>query len=163
MLVTVNLTPVFEEPFLWKNSGLSVLSLVGVSLSFPLSATTLLLVLIAVLPWRFPIYFINIIEFPSKNSLIKPNENIALLIRCLCPLCTLNFLCYYIPVTTTELEVPLLAKDPILLRMKYINDPPDGFTADDIRKMPLEDLLDLDYFLNEDVFDCDEADSVFFF
>lgn len=56
-----------------------------------------------------------------------------------------------------------MAKDPILLRMQYINNPPDGFTADEIRKMPLEELLDLDYFLNEDIFDCDEADSEFFF
>lgn len=56
-----------------------------------------------------------------------------------------------------------MAKDPILLRMQYINNPPDGFTADEIRKMPLDELLDLDYFLNEDLFDSDEADSEFFF
>lgn len=43
-----------------------------------------------------------------------------------------------------------MAQDPILLRNKYILNPPEGFSADDIRNMPLDDLLDLDYFLNED-------------
>ena len=56
-----------------------------------------------------------------------------------------------------------MAKDPILLRMQYINNPPDGFTADEIRKMPLDELLDLDYFLNEDPFNDDELDSDPFF
>lgn len=56
-----------------------------------------------------------------------------------------------------------MAKDPILLRIQYIKNPPDGLTADDIRKMSLDELLDLDYFLNEDLFGPDEADSSFFF
>ena len=41
------------------------------------------------------------------------------------------------------------------IRNKYITNPPDGMTADDIRHMSEEDLLDMDYFLNEDIFDED--------
>ena len=37
------------------------------------------------------------------------------------------------------------------IRNKYITNPPDGMTADDIRHMSEEDLLDMDYFLNEDI------------
>lgn len=36
------------------------------------------------------------------------------------------------------------------LRNKYIQNPPEGMTADDIRSMSEEDLLDMDYFLHED-------------
>ena len=43
------------------------------------------------------------------------------------------------------------------LRQKYIKNPPEGMTAKDIRTMSDDDLLDMDYFLNEeDLFD-DEA------
>lgn len=56
-----------------------------------------------------------------------------------------------------------MAKDPVLLRMQYIKNPPDGLSADDIRNMSLDELLDLDYFLNEDIFDCDEPVSDLFF
>ena len=42
------------------------------------------------------------------------------------------------------------------IRNKYIKYPPEGMTADDIRHMSEDDLLDMDYFLNEDdVFDED--------
>ena len=36
------------------------------------------------------------------------------------------------------------------IRDKYIKNPPEGMTADDIRYMSEDDLLDMDYFLNED-------------
>lgn len=36
------------------------------------------------------------------------------------------------------------------LRKKYINTPPEGMTSKDIRRMSEDDLLDMDYFLNED-------------
>ena len=36
------------------------------------------------------------------------------------------------------------------LRQKYIDNPPEGMTARDIRNMSEEALLDMDYFLNED-------------
>ena len=45
-----------------------------------------------------------------------------------------------------------MARDPILLRRKYMLNPPEGFTPDDIREMSVDELLDMDYFLNED--DC---------
>lgn len=36
------------------------------------------------------------------------------------------------------------------LRTKYINNPPEGMTSKDIRRMSEDELLDMDYFLNED-------------
>lgn len=39
------------------------------------------------------------------------------------------------------------------LRRKYISNPPKGITADEIRSMSEETLLDMDYFLNEDDLD----------
>ena len=36
-----------------------------------------------------------------------------------------------------------------LIREEYINSPPDGYTADDIRAMSDDSILDMDYFLNE--------------
>ena len=40
---------------------------------------------------------------------------------------------------------------------KYINHPPEGLTSKDIRHMSEDELLDLDYFLNEDDLFDDEA------
>lgn len=39
------------------------------------------------------------------------------------------------------------------LRKKYINNPPEGFTSKDIRSMSDEELLDMDYFMNEELDD----------
>ena len=36
------------------------------------------------------------------------------------------------------------------LRKKYIENQPEGMTSGDIRHMSEDDLLDMDYFLNED-------------
>lgn len=36
------------------------------------------------------------------------------------------------------------------LRAKYIKHPPEGMTAEDIKDMSDDDLLDMDHFLNED-------------
>ena len=36
------------------------------------------------------------------------------------------------------------------LRKKYIENPPEGMTSEDIRQMSEDYLLDMDYFLNED-------------
>ena len=36
------------------------------------------------------------------------------------------------------------------LRQKYMDNPPEGMTSEDIRHMSEDDLLDMDYFLNED-------------
>ena len=43
------------------------------------------------------------------------------------------------------------------LKQKYILNPPEGMTADEIRTMSEDDLLDMDYFLNEDDLFDDEA------
>ena len=41
------------------------------------------------------------------------------------------------------------------LRQKYIANPPEGMTPEDIRDMSEEALLDMDYFLHEDDFEDD--------
>ena len=43
------------------------------------------------------------------------------------------------------------------LRKKYMDNPPEGLTSEDIRRMSEDDLLDMDYFLNEDDLFADEA------
>ena len=43
------------------------------------------------------------------------------------------------------------------LRKKYMDQPPEGFTSEDIRNMSEDELLDMDYFLNEDDLFSDEA------
>ena len=43
------------------------------------------------------------------------------------------------------------------LRQKYMDNPPEGMTFQDIRRMSEDDLLDMDYFLNEDNLFDDEA------
>ena len=43
------------------------------------------------------------------------------------------------------------------LRKKYMDNPPEGFTSEDIRNMSKDELLDMDYFLNEDDLFSDEA------
>ena len=43
------------------------------------------------------------------------------------------------------------------LRKKYMDNPPEGMTSKDIRCMSGDDLLDMDYFLNEDDLLDDEA------
>ena len=50
-----------------------------------------------------------------------------------------------------------MAKHSDETRNKYIKNPPEGMTADDIRRMSEDDLLDMDYFLNEDDLLDDEA------
>ena len=52
------------------------------------------------------------------------------------------------------------------LRTKYINNPPEGMTSKDIRRMSEDELLDMDYFLHEfDVLDdddfCEEGFCIF--
>lgn len=52
------------------------------------------------------------------------------------------------------------------IRNKYIQNPPEGMTADDIHHMSEDDLLDMDYFLNEnDEFgkDFSEAEGFYIF
>ena len=58
----------------------------------------------------------------------------------------------------------LLSKEALLmnpntekLRKKYMDNPPEGMTSGDIRRMSEDDLLDMDYFLNEDDLFDDEA------
>lgn len=48
------------------------------------------------------------------------------------------------------------------LRKKYINNPPEGMTSADVRGMSDSDLLDMDYFLNDDDLDDDFGEEGFF-
>lgn len=48
------------------------------------------------------------------------------------------------------------------LRKKYIANPPEGMTSKDIRRMSEEDLLDMDYFLNDDDLDDDFGEEGFY-
>ena len=43
------------------------------------------------------------------------------------------------------------------LRKKYMDNPPEGMSSEDIRNMSEDDLLNMDYFLNEDDLFDDEA------
>lgn len=43
------------------------------------------------------------------------------------------------------------------LRKKYMDNPPEGITSKDIRLMSEDELLDMDFFLNEDNLFADEA------
>ena len=51
---------------------------------------------------------------------------------------------FSLPLDMTEEE---LAEE---LRKKYMLNPPEGMTSDDIRYMSVGDLLDMDYFLNDE-------------
>lgn len=44
-----------------------------------------------------------------------------------------------------------------------MDDPPEGMTSEDIRHMSKEDLLDMDYFLNEEGLFDDEAGTESFY
>ncbi len=48
------------------------------------------------------------------------------------------------------------------LRNKYIDNPPEGMSSEDIRHMSEEDLLDMDYFLNDDELDDDFGKEGFY-
>ena len=48
------------------------------------------------------------------------------------------------------------------LRKKYMDNPPEGMTARDIRNMSDSDLMDMDYFLNEDELDDEFGEEGFY-
>lgn len=49
------------------------------------------------------------------------------------------------------------------LRKKYMDNPPEGLTSKDIRNMSEDELLNMDYFLNEDDLSADESGVEGFF
>ena len=49
------------------------------------------------------------------------------------------------------------------IRKKYIQNPPEGMTAADIKSMSEDDLLDMDYFLSEGEFEDDDDDGEGFY
>ena len=48
------------------------------------------------------------------------------------------------------------------LRKKYMENPPEGMTSQDIRYMSEDDLLDMDFFINDDVLDDDFGEEGFY-
>jgi len=48
------------------------------------------------------------------------------------------------------------------LRQKYMQNPPEGMTSEMVKKMSDNDLLDMDYFLNEDFYDDDVGEEGFY-
>ena len=48
------------------------------------------------------------------------------------------------------------------LREKYISNTPEGMTSTDIRRMSEDDLLDMDYYLNDDELDDDFGEEGFY-
>lgn len=48
------------------------------------------------------------------------------------------------------------------IRKKYIDNPPEGMTSQDIRFMSEDDILDMDYFLNDDELDDDFSEEGFY-
>lgn len=48
------------------------------------------------------------------------------------------------------------------LRKKYMENPPEGMTSQDIRSMSEDAFLDMDYFLNDDELDDDFGEEGFY-
>ena len=48
------------------------------------------------------------------------------------------------------------------LRKKYLDNPPEGMTSQDILSMSEDELLDMDYFLNDDELDDDYGEEGFY-
>lgn len=48
------------------------------------------------------------------------------------------------------------------LRKRYINNPPEGITAEEIRAMSDDELLDMDYFIHDDELDDGYGEDGFF-
>jgi hypothetical protein len=48
------------------------------------------------------------------------------------------------------------------LRKKYMANPPEGMTSGDIQRMSEDELLDMDYFLNDDELDNDYGEEGFY-
>ena len=46
------------------------------------------------------------------------------------------------------------------IRQKYIQNPPEGMTASQVKQMSEDDLLDMHYFLSEDDFDDEDEVGV---
>ena len=61
------------------------------------------------------------------------------------------------------MEVNHMNSNTEKLRKKYMDNPPEGLSSEHIRNMSDDDLLDMDYFLNEDdLFDDDAGVEGFY-
>lgn len=64
--------------------------------------------------------------------------------------------------TILKKEENIMKPDIEQLRNKYIKNPPEGMTSKEIRRMSEEELLDMDYFLNDDELDDDFGEEGFY-
>ena len=147
----------FADPFPKKNIVFTGVSISGAHLFFFLLAMILWNALSVSIKWNF------------WNSIML--INVFLLKKCTRKQCPVlvekgllhSFLFSLFYGTILEKEDCVLMKPDIeKLREKYINNPPEGMTSADIRQMSEEELLDMDYFLNEDIFDDEFAEEDFF-
>ena len=61
------------------------------------------------------------------------------------------------------MEVNHMNSNTEKLRKKYMDNPPEGLSSEDIRNMSDDELFDMDYFLNEDdLFDDDAGVEGFY-
>lgn len=74
-----------------------------------------------------------------------------------------DFLNYHIYVILLKKESANMNPNIEKLRKKYMDNPPEGMTSEDIRQMSEDDLLDMDYFLNEDDLFDDEVGAEGFY
>lgn len=73
-------------------------------------------------------------------------------------------LCFRDTITVLQIRLEAVIIEPITeaelakeLRQRYIQNPPEGMTSDEVRHMSDDDLLDMDYFLYE-FDDCEDDD-----
>ena len=64
---------------------------------------------------------------------------------------------YYAILPNKKQKATHMNSDTEKLRKKYMDNPPEGMTRKDICNMSEDDLLNMDYFLNEDDLFDDEA------
>lgn len=144
---TAKPTPAFPMQFQNRNTSFIVVSTNGGPLFLFLSVMTLWNVLHVGIKWSYLNSITTTDAYPLKNSMREPCPNLPERI----PL--LDFLWY---------NLPMERKDRIEqqyrgITQKYLDNPPEGMTSEDIRNMSEDDLLDMDYFLNEDDLFADEA------
>ena len=65
--------------------------------------------------------------------------------------------------TNTRRQTPWIDKQIVeKLRQKYMQNPPEGMTSEMVKRMSDNDLLDMDYFLNEEFDDDDVGEEGFY-
>ena len=144
---TAKPTPAFPMQFQNRNTSFIVVSTNGGPLFLFLSVMTLWNVLHVGIKWSYLNSITTTDAYPLKNSMREP-----------CPNLPEGFLSLIFCGIIFPWKGRIALKNNIEeLRKKYLDNPPEGMTSEDIRNMSEDDLLDMDYFLNEDDLFADEA------